>query len=48
MLVAAVGDAVAGYVQLGPALPLESSRHVLEIRASPSIRRTRAMASGAS
>ncbi len=32
VLVAAVGDAVAGYVRLGPALPLESSGHVLEIR----------------
>lgn len=32
VLVAAVADAVAGYVRLGPALPLESGRHVLEIR----------------
>jgi ribosomal protein S18 acetylase RimI-like enzyme len=32
VLVAAVAGAVAGYVRLGPALPLESSRHVLEIR----------------
>ena len=32
VLVAVVGDAVAGYVVLGPALPLESSRHVLEVK----------------
>jgi ribosomal protein S18 acetylase RimI-like enzyme len=32
VLVAAVGDVVAGYLTLGPALPLESGRHVLEIK----------------
>ena len=31
-LVAEVGDAVAGYVMLGPPLPLDSNRHVVEIR----------------
>jgi ribosomal protein S18 acetylase RimI-like enzyme len=32
VLVAEVAGAVAGYVALGPALPLESSRHVVEIK----------------
>jgi len=32
VLVAAVGDAVAGYVMLGPASPLVSNGHVLEIK----------------
>jgi ribosomal protein S18 acetylase RimI-like enzyme len=32
VLVAIVGGAVAGYVKLARALPLESNRHVLEIR----------------
>jgi len=32
VLVAVDGEALAGYVRLGPALPLESSRHVLEVK----------------
>jgi ribosomal protein S18 acetylase RimI-like enzyme len=31
-LVADVDGEVAGYVKLGPALPLESNRHVLEVK----------------
>jgi ribosomal protein S18 acetylase RimI-like enzyme len=32
VLVAVVGGAVAGYVKLGPSLPLASNRHVLEVK----------------
>jgi ribosomal protein S18 acetylase RimI-like enzyme len=32
VLVAELADGIAGYVKLGPALPLESARHVLEIK----------------
>jgi ribosomal protein S18 acetylase RimI-like enzyme len=42
VLVAELADGIAGYVKLGPALPLESARHVLEIKAlavSPAHRR---------
>jgi ribosomal protein S18 acetylase RimI-like enzyme len=42
VLVAELEDGIAGYVKLGPALPLESARHVLEIKAlavSPAHRR---------
>jgi ribosomal protein S18 acetylase RimI-like enzyme len=42
VLVAELADGIAGYVKLGPALPLESARHVLEIKGlavSPAHRR---------
>jgi ribosomal protein S18 acetylase RimI-like enzyme len=32
VLVAVVDNAIAGYVMLGPALPFESNRHVLEVK----------------
>ncbi len=32
VLVAELEDGIAGYVKLGPALPIEASRHVLEIK----------------
>lgn len=32
VIVAVAGGAVAGYVRLAPSLPLESNRHVLEVR----------------
>ena len=48
MLLAELEDGIAGYVKLGPMLPLKSARHVLEVkglavfrRASPSRRRAR-------
>jgi ribosomal protein S18 acetylase RimI-like enzyme len=42
VLVAEVDGAIAGYVKLGPALPVQSARHVLEIKGlavSPAHRR---------
>ena len=42
VLVAELADGIAGYVRLGPVLPLESARHVLEVKAlavSPAHRR---------
>ena len=42
VLVAERDGALAGYVKLGPALPLESARHVLEIKGltvAPALRR---------
>ena len=42
VLVAELADGIAGYVKLGPLFPLESARHVLEIKAlavSPAHRR---------
>ncbi len=32
LYVAELEDGIAGYVQIGPALPIESNRHVLEIK----------------
>ena len=42
VLLAELADGIAGYVKLGPALPLESARHVFEVKAlavSPAHRR---------
>jgi ribosomal protein S18 acetylase RimI-like enzyme len=42
VLVAELGDGIAGYVKVGQALPIEASRHVLEIKGlsvSPAHRR---------
>ncbi len=42
VLVAELEDGIAGYVKLGPALPIEANRHVLEIKGlsvSPAHRR---------
>jgi ribosomal protein S18 acetylase RimI-like enzyme len=42
VLLAELADGIAGYVKLGPVLPLESARHVLEIKGlavSPAHRR---------
>jgi ribosomal protein S18 acetylase RimI-like enzyme len=33
VLLAELEDGIAGFVKLGPALPLESARHVLEVKA---------------